>query len=364
MVQKLYPGNWYWPKRRKKLEKKIGAPPGSLYHVGEESGEPPSWEIVDYTPEHVEEEVSKDIDGITPYKERESVTWINTIGLDRTERIGELGERFGLHPLLIEDVLNTDHRPKFEHHGDHLFLTLKMLELGEEGDITSEQISLVLGASYVLSFQERKGDVFDPIRTRLRNKKGLIRTLGPDYLFYALLDAVVDHYFLVIDHMDSHIENLDASIINDPESVEPHDIRALKKETVQLRKSIAPAREAVGTLLNSEAELISDRTSRYLRDVHDHTVAVVSSLETQRELSSDLLDSYMSLLSVRMNSIMKVLTIIASIFIPLTFIAGVYGMNFEHMPELTKPWAYPAALLLMLFTALAMIVYFRKKGWI
>ncbi len=350
-------------KRRKKLQNKVGAPPGSLLYVGEESEEVQSFEVVDYTPEAVREGLASDIKELLPYQSTNSVTWINVNGLDQVERIGELGERFNLHPLLVEDILNTDHRPKFEHHGDHLFLTLKMLEVRDER-IESEQVSLVLGNGYVLSFQERKGDVFDPVRTRLRNKKGLIRNLGSDHLFYALLDALVDHYFLVIDHMDTRIEELDSAIINDPQSVEPHDIRALKKEAVHLRKSIAPVREAVGTLLSSKAELISERTSRYLRDVHDHTVAVVSSLETQRELGSDLLDTYMSLLSVRMNNIMKVLTIIASIFIPLTFIAGVYGMNFEHMPELTKPWGYPAVLGTMLLTALGMLLYFRRKGWI
>ncbi len=346
-----------------KRKKKVGAPPGSLLYVGEEIGEEQSFDIVDYTQESLEEAEATDIDGLLSYQEEQTTTWINVNGLGNVERIGELGKRFGLHPLLIEDVLNTEHRPKFEHHGDHLFLTLKMIQLGKEG-IESEQVSLILGKGYVISFQERKGDVFDPVRTRLRNKKGLIRGLGPDHLFYALLDAVVDHYFLVIDYMDNRIEELDGAIINDPKDLEPQDIRSIKKETVQLRKSIAPVREAVGTLLNSEAALISERTEKYIRDVHDHTVAVVSSLETQRELSSDLLDSYMSLLSVRMNNIMKVLTIIASIFIPLTFIAGVYGMNFEHMPELTKPWGYPAVLGLMLAIAVGMLFYFRKKDWI
>jgi magnesium transporter len=350
-------------KRKKKLRSKVGAPPGSLLYVGDDSEEKQSFEVVDYTTESIREGTASDIEGLIPYRNSSTVTWINVNGLDQVERIGELGRRFGLHPLLIEDILNTEHRPKFEHHGDHLFLTLKMLEVRDNG-IESEQVSLILGQGYVLSFQEMKGDVFDPVRTRLRNKKGLIRTLGADHLFYALMDAVVDHYFLVIDHMDTRIETLDNTIINDPHRIEPHDIRALKKEIVHLRKSIAPVREAVGTLLNSEAELLSERTERYLRDVHDHTVAVVSSLETQRELGSDLLETYMSLLSVRMNNIMKVLTIIASIFIPLTFIAGIYGMNFEHMPELSKPWGYPAALGTMLLIALGMVLYFKKKDWI
>lgn len=352
--------------RRSKTEEKVGAPPGSLLYIGEEPEHEQRIEVTDYTPEWIEEKEIQDTSELETYKTDGSSTWINVVGLHQVERIGELGKLFGLHPLMVEDILNTEHRPKFEHHGDHLFLTLKMLELTDDAQdiVRSEQISLVLGKYYVLSFQEREGDVFDPVRTRLRNKKGLIRNLASDHLFYSLLDAVVDHYFLVIDRLDGAIESLDSAIIEDPKNVHPEQIRMLKKEAVELRKSTAPLREAIGTLMNSETELISERTGKYFRDVHDHAVAVVASLESQRELSSDLMDSYMSTLSVRMNNIMKVLTIIASIFIPLTFIAGVYGMNFEHMPELAHPWAYPTVLIVMILVAIGMLIYFRKKDWI
>lgn len=353
-------------KRRERQQKKIGTPAGTFTYVGEHPGKEPQLRIFDYDGKDLEELHDGTERDLNPFLQNDRVTWIDVQGLDSPERIGAIGEHFGLHSLLIEDVLNAEHRPKFEDHQDHLFLTLKMLALPSDPNagIHYEQVSLVLGASYVISFQEKEGDVFDPIRKRLQNPRGKIRNGGPDHLFYALLDAIVDHYFLITDRMEERIEELENAIVEETREVQPQEVHALKKEAAHILKSVSPMREAGRLLLNSDNELIPEKTERYLRDVHDHIVAVTSTLENQREMASGLMDSYMSFLTLRMNNIMKVLTVIASIFIPLTFIAGVYGMNFEHMPELAYPWAYPAILGFMLLVAIGMTLYFKKKKWI
>ena len=278
--------------------------------------------------------------------------------------IEKLGKCYNLHPLLQEDILNTEQRPKMEDFGDYLFLALKMLNYDENGVIEAEQVSLVLGSKYVISFQEHEGDVFNSIRERIRKKKGRIRKSGADYLAYALLDAIVDNYFIILENIEERIEATEKLLTANPATETLQSIRELKKDAIFLRKSIWPLREVISNLEESESPLIHESLGAYLRHVYDHTIQIIDTVESLRDTISGLLDVYLSTLSNRMNEVMKVLTIFASIFIPLTFIAGIYGMNFTFMPELDWQWGYFAALCIMALAAGAMLVYFKRKKWL
>jgi magnesium transporter len=294
-----------------------------------------------------------------------SVTWINVDGLYDTELIAEFGRVFDLHPLVLEDILNTQQRPKMENYENYIFVVLKMLSFPDDSSqIHSEQVSLILGAGYVLSFQEMAGDVFEPVRQRVRSRKGRICKMGPDYLVYALVDAVVDHYFVVLERVEEKLEDLEDAVFENPTVSTLAEIQRLKVELLRFRKAVWPLRETINGLVREESELIAEKTEIFLKDVYDHTIQVIDTVEGFRDTVSGLLDVYLSSVSNRMNEVMKVLTIIATIFIPLTFIAGIYGMNFEHMPELRFAWAYPLVWLVMLVVALAMIGFFRRRGWL
>ncbi|ABN56720.1 MULTISPECIES: magnesium/cobalt transporter CorA [Methanoculleus] len=293
----------------------------------------------------------------------EGVIWIDVDGVHDTGVIQAVGDAVGIHPLTLEDIANTRQRPKIEDYGDYLYVAVRMLAPGD-GEFHSEQVSLVLGRGYVVSFQEHPGDVFERIRERLRAGAGRLRSVGPDYLFYALLDAIVDGYFSVIEVFGERIEAVEEEVVADPDRGTLQVIYALKRSLIALRRSVWPLREAVAQLERGESPLIGEQTLVYFRDVYDHTIEVAETVETYRDTMSGILDVYLSSQSSRMNEIMKVLTVIATIFIPLTFIAGVYGMNFAYMPEISHPWGYPAALASMAVVAVAMLLYFRKKGWI
>jgi len=281
------------------------------------------------------------------------------------DRIEEIGRRFELHPLLMEDVLNTEQRPKLDDYGSYVFFVLRMLQYDEKGSaIDSEQVSLVLGRSYVLSFQESIGDIFDPLRERIRNGKGVVRSRGADYLAYCLIDAVVDGYFSILERVGDRLEELEDELVVNPGIETLHAIHRLKRQVTMLRKSVWPLREVINRLDRMGSGLIEEGTRVYLRDVYDHTIQVIDAIETYRDLLSGMLEIYLSSISNRMNEIMKVLTIIGTIFIPLTFIAGLYGMNFRYMPELGLPWAYPAILMLMSIIGIIMVIYFRGKKWL
>jgi magnesium transporter len=283
----------------------------------------------------------------------------------QVELIEKIGECYGFHPLILEDILNTDQRPKVEDFGEYLYVVLRMLACNGDNDgIFSEQISIILGSNYVLSLQEREMGVFGSLRERLRSGKGRMRKLGADYLAYALLDAVVDNYFVVLEKIGERIETLEEQLVSSPAPATLHEIHKLKRDMIIIRKSVWPLREVIAALERGDTSLISDSTRVYLRDVYDHTVHVIDTLETFRDMISGMLDIYLSSVSHRLNEVMKVLTIIATIFIPLTFIVGVYGMNFKFMPELEWHWGYPALLLFMLGIVAGMMVYFRKKKWI
>jgi len=294
---------------------------------------------------------------------RRGVTWIDVDGVHNTGVIQAVGDAVGIHPLTLEDIANTHQRPKIEDYGDYLYVAVRMIAPGD-GEFHSEQVSLVLGRDYVVSFQEEPGDVFERIRERLHAGAGRLRSVGPDHLFHALLDAIVDGYFAVIEELGERIETVEEEVVADPDRETLQAIYALKRSLIVLRRSVWPLREAVAQLERGESPLIGEQTLVYFRDVYDHTIEVAETVETYRDMMSGTLDVYLSSQSSRMNEIMKVLTIIATIFIPLTFIAGVYGMNFSHMPGIGHPLGYSAALASMAAVAAAMLLYFRKKGWI
>ena len=295
---------------------------------------------------------------------RPTVTWINADGIHDTGMVQAIGDAVGIHPLTLEDIANTSQRPKIEDYGDYLYVAIRMLSPYGDGEFQSEQVSLVLGRGYVVSFQEQPGDAFERIRERLRAGAGRLRSEGADYLFYALLDATVDGYFSVIEVFGERIEAVEEEVVADPDRETLQAIYALKRSLVALRRSVWPLRDVVAELERGESPLIQEPTLVYLRDVYDHTIEVAETVETYRDTMSGTLDVYLSSQSSKMNEIMKVLTVIATIFIPLTFIAGLYGMNFAYMPELRHPWGYPAALASMAIVAGVMLLYFKKKGWI
>jgi len=334
-----------------KRSQKAGLPPGTLVHIGKRKAE--------------KEKEAKTIEECFPFKDKPTVTWINIDGIHQVDIIEKLGSYFGLHPLLLEDILNTEQRPKMEDFGDYIFFVLKMLYLGDDKeDMEAEQVSLILGSNFVISFQEREGDVFAPVRDRIRKHKGRIRKAGSDYLAYALLDAIVDNYFLILENVGEKIEDTEQRLAIKPDPETLMSIRELKKEMIFLRKSIWPLREVINGLDRSESPLIHESTNAYLRDVYDHTIQIIDTVESFRDMISGMLDIYLSSLSNKMNEVMKVLTIFASIFIPLTFIAGLYGMNFRFMPELEWQWGYFAVLFVMVLAGGSMLLYFRRKKWL
>ncbi len=349
----------------RKMSKKKGMPPGTLVHIGEKKIEKARITILDYDEEHlIEREVSR-MEDCFPFKETSTVTWINIDGIHDVKLIQTIGEHFGIHPLVLEDILNVHQRPKMEEYDDYVFLVLKMTFFDQETHvITSEQVSLIVGRGFVISFQEREGDVFEALRDRIRKGKGRVRRRGSDYLAYSLLDSVVDHYFVLLERLGDALESIQEELLTAPKAETLQAIYRLRRENILLRKSVWPVREVVGALERGEASLFSESTKPFFRDLYDHSIQVIDTVETIRDMLSGMLDLYLSSVSNRMNEVMKVLTIIATIFIPITFIAGVYGMNFENMPELRFPLGYPAVLLVMLGVGITMLIYFRKRGWL
>ena len=349
----------------KRTSKKAGLPPGTLVHIGERKIEKVRIRILDYDEAKYEEKEAKTVEESFPFKEKPTVTWINIDGIHQVDIIEKLGSHFGLHPLLMEDILNTEQRPKMEDFGDYIFLVVKMLHYNDTSEhIETEQVSLILGPNWVISFQERGGDVFDPIRDRLKKNKGRIRKMGADYLAYALVDAIVDNYFIILEEFGEAIEDTETELATNPTRETLQTIRTMKREMVFLRKSVWPLRELVSGLERGGSPLVHESTGVYLRDVYDHTVQVIDTVESFRDMISGMLDIYLSSISNRMNEVMKVLTIFAAIFIPLTFVAGIYGMNFEYMPELRWHWGYFGVLIVMACVAIVMLIYFRRKRWL
>jgi magnesium transporter len=351
--------------------KKKGLPPGTPVFVGKTREEEVKITVLDYDRERLETLAPAEADGCRAYLDRPTTTWINVDGLHQAEVIEKLGNCIGLHPLTTEDILHTRQRPKIDIYDDYVYLVVRMPEyFSATHKIGLEQVSFVLGKNYLVTFQEKEGDTFDAVRNRIKNNQGRIRKMGPDYLAYALLDSIVDNYFGLLEQVGGQIEVLEEELVDNPTPATLHKIHSLKREMILLRKSIWPLRELVNSLQREEIPFISESITFFLKDLYDHTIQVLETVETYRDIISGMLDMYLSSVSNRMNEIMKVLTIYAAIFIPLTFIAGVYGMNFNpaaspfNMPELNWYFGYPAALLLMAAVATALLIFFRKKEWL
>jgi magnesium transporter len=353
------------PRFFKKVMKKSGLAPGTLLYTNDKRMEKAKITIIDYDEKDLQEKEAKTVEECFPFKASPTVTWINVDGLHEIDMIEKLGVKFDIHPLVLEDILNTGQRPKYEDSENYIFVVLKMLSYDEEKhEIKAEQVSIILGPNFVISFQEVEGDVFNPIRDRIRNSKGRIRKMGADYLAYALLDAIIDNYFIILEKLGERIEDREEELVTNPVSKTLQTIHNLKRETIFLRKSVWPLREVISGLERRESTIIKETTGIYLRDLYDHTIQVIDSVETFCDLISGMLDIYLSSISNKMNNVMKVLTIIATIFIPLTFIAGIYGMNFKFMPELEWHWGYPFIWVVMISIFISMLFYFRKKNWL
>lgn len=349
----------------KQTSHKKGLQPGSLIYIGKQKVEKIRIRVIDYDQAEFNEYEFDTIEECFPFKDKKSISWINIDGLHDVDVLRKLGEHFGIHNLVLEDILNTDLRPAIDDYGDYIYLTLKMLYYDDEKNIImEEQLSIVLFENIVISFQERVGDTFEPVRNRIRGGKGRIRSAGSDYLTYALVDVVVDNYFYVLEKLGECIENLEDELMNNATEKTLRNIHSLKREMVLLRKFIWPVRELINEFDRMESPLIDKSTLIYLRDMYGHAIQLIDTLEVYRDMASGMLDTYLSISGNKMNEVMKTLTIMASIFIPLTFIAGLYGMNFENMPELHKKWGYPAVLGIMLVVGLIMLYYFRKKKWL
>ena len=346
--------------------KKIGLPPGSFIHVGDIHQADTRISIIDYSRDHVEERQIENLDDILKYKESESVTWVIIEGLVEAGLVARIGELFDIHPLVVEDILTAHQRPKFEEYEHYLYIVVKsLLSQSEQFEVDDEQVSLLVLDKFVFAFKEKTDDLFEPLVQRIRTHKGRFRSMGADYLAYAILDIIVDRLFGLLDSLDDAINAIeDALITSEPTRDILLTIQRLKKELIHIRRFVSPVREVMAEMLRSESTLIREKTQIYLRDVSDHTIRIIEAIESYKDILSSLMDIYISSVSNKMNEVMKVLTAFASIFIPLTFLAGIYGMNFEYMPELKWKFAYPCLWLVFLAIPVVLVGYFKKKKWL
>lgn len=349
----------------KKMSKKSGTAPGTLVHIGERKTDRVHITVVDYVSDQLRELELETADDALALKETQTTTWLNIDGIHNLELIENIGKQFDIHPLTLEDIVNTGQRPKVEEFDNYLYIVLKMIHVAEDSnEIRSEQVSLVLGNTFLISFQEAPEDVFDPVRERIRKGRSRIRKGGVDYLAYALMDAVVDHYFVILEKVGAAIEALEEDLLTDPTPKTMQSIHDLKRELIYLRRQVWPTREVINTVAKGDLSLVQENTVVFFRDVYDHTIQIVDTIESYRDVLSGMLDLYLSTISNRMNEVMKVLTIIATIFIPITFVAGIYGMNFKFIPELEWKWGYPAFWILVSGLVLIMFGFFRRKKWL
>ena len=344
---------------------KSGLPPGSLVHVGEVHTHEHKISVVSYNKSTLRRHTVKSIEELLPYKTTDTITWVIVDGLKDVSIIDAIGQYFDIHSLVLEDILNTHQRPKFEDFNDYLYIVIKAITLNNEAfNIEYEQISLLILNNFVFTFTEKPNELFDPILNRLDNDKSQIRNLGTDYLAYLIMDTVVDEYFAVQDTFDDLIESVEDTLLSDPSSETLATIQKIKRELIFLRRSVSPLRELLAGIQRSESPLINEKTRRYFGDVYDHAIRIIEAIESYRDLIAGMLDIYLSSVSNKMNETMKVLTVFASIFIPLTFLAGVYGMNFEYMPELKWRWAYPTLWIFFISVSVFLLRFFKKKKWL
>ncbi|MSR83533.1 MAG: magnesium/cobalt transporter CorA [Candidatus Latescibacteria bacterium] len=353
------------PGSKRRKSHKTGLPPGSLVHIGQERGEAVQIRLMDYDGETLRERQLTRIEEAFAFRHTPTVTWIDIDGLHEVEVVRKIGEEFGIHPLVQEDILNTTQRPKVEDHGSHLYIVARMISCGQDGRAEAEQLSIVVGPNYVITFQEKPGgDVLGSVRERLRHNRGRIRQHGADYLVYALLDTTVDHYFVVLEKLGDQLEELEDLLLEAPEVNVLHSIQQVRRDVLFVRQAAWPLREVVNHLHREVSPLVAQETKLYLRDIYDHLVQMIDMMEVLREVVVGLLDIYLFNLNNRLNEVMKVLALFTAVFIPLTFIVGVYGMNFHHMPELDLSWTYPALWAVMISIGVGMVLFFRKKKWL
>ncbi len=323
--------------------------------------------LIDYNQSNHNEKINPSFEEISNFHKKKSITWVNIDSVKDKESIKKIGSIFNLHPLVLEDIEHTVQRPKFEDYENYLFIVLRMIYF-DKSKMVSEQVSIILGKNYVLTFQQKEGDVFDEIRKRLKENKGRIRKANSDYLAYSIIDSIIDNYFTIVEKIGDKIEDMETEILKNPQTQSLQKINSMKKEMVYLRKSVWPLRELINSMQKDESRIIKQETLPYLRNIYDHTVQVMDSIETSRDLLSGMHDIYLSSISNKMNEVMKVLTVFAAIFIPLTFIAGVYGMNFDtsspfNMPELLHPYGYLIVWGIMIVVAGTMLIFFKKKKY-
>lgn len=344
---------------------KTGLAPGTLKYTGEERNFEPYIDLIRYSVEECESKKRIQLNQLPGISElnKDVVYWLNINGIHQTEFIEQIGQFYKLHPLVLEDIVHAEQRPKIEEYQDYLYLVLRMIGVDESSQLKNEQISIVIQNNLIITIQEVPGDVFNPIRERLFKNNQKLRKSGADYLLYSILDAIVDNYFLVLEKLGDDLQTLELEILNEPKSSMLAQINSQKRELIYLRKSVWPLREVISLLGKTDNAHIQQNTTIYLRDVYDHCVHVIDSIETLRDITSGLQDIYLSSLSHKMNTVMKTLTIIATIFIPLTFIVGVYGMNFDVMPELHHPYGYYWIWAVMALISMGMLIYFRRKRW-
>ena len=344
---------------------KSGMPPGSLIHVGEARDFSSRIGVVDYNAEVFEARSVDSIADVLAYKDKKTVTWVNIEGIHDVTVIEALGQNFDVHPLVLEDIMNTHQRPKVEEYDDALFIVIKRPVFDRESlQVDYEQISMLVLDGFIFTFRENVDGLFEPVVRRLRESKGRFRSFGFDYLAYAILDVVVDQFFLFQDSMDLVFEELEDELLTYPTTETLKTIQRIKREMIFVRRGVTPLRDMLAELLRSETPLIQEHTKVYLRDVYDHAIRVTEAMESYRDLIAGMLDIYLSSVSNKLNETMKVLTVFATIFIPLTFITGIYGMNFEYMPELKWRWAYPTLWVTFFVVAGGLLYYFRKKRWL
>ena len=352
-------------KSLRKRSKKSGLPPGTPVHIGVQKTDQPILTLLTYQKTSVQEQTVSTVEECLQAIAEDHVTWISVKGLHDTELLQKLADGLHIHPLVIEDIANTEQRPKAEAYETYNFLVLKWIQQVSESEaLAIEQVSMIQGPDYVMTFEEGPLDIFQAVRTRIHGGKGHIRSLSTDFLMYALLDAVVDHYFVVLEALGEGIESLEDHLIANPNPENLSRLHRLKRDMILLRKSVWPCREVIAHLERGDSTLLTQATTVYFRDVYDHTIQVIETTESYRDMLAGMLDIYLTSLSNKLNETMKVLTIIATLFIPLTFIVGLYGMNFRYMPELEWHWGYPVVLLVMGILAAGMIWFFKKKRWL
>ena len=349
----------------KNKPKKIGLDPGSLVYVGDKEKQPITISLFDYKVDHFVEKTVLNIEELLACKQSETTSWINIDGVHEVEILEKIGKHFDIHPLTLEDILNTNQRPKLDEYPNYLYIVLRMFYLDEKDkSLKNEQVSLILTKYFVVTFLEDAGDVFNPVRDRIRKSATRLRENGTDYLAYALIDSIVDSYFHILEKIGEDVEGLEDNLVIEPNKNDLQTIHLLRREMILLRRAIWPLREVISAMQRNENEFIEEKTRVYLRDVYDHTIQVIDTIESYREMVVGMLDTYLSSTSNKLNEVMKVLTVISTLFIPLTFLAGVYGMNFRHFPELGYDWMYPWGFwIITLFVVLGMAVFFKRKKW-